>query len=282
MRLNQPILDRAEKRAADGGSLEDALIELRRMPLDDFGLLMQSMPDERFPALSRLLPPMADVATQKSWTGAAGVDLLRQSVAFIRQLETLSFRHAGRGLDGATILDFGCGYGRLTRLLYYFTDPAGICGVDAWDRAIRLCRAARLPGRFLCSDARPERLATSTIFDVAFAFSVFTHLPPRAAGPCLTAVRRNIRPGGIFVVTIRPVEYWEFYDERRGGAVARDMAARQAREGYAFLAHEGRGGELYGEASYDLSFFRREGWSVAGYDRTLANPHEIAVVLKAC
>lgn len=280
MHLNQPILDEAEKRAAEGGSLEDVLATLRRMPLDDFGMLLIAMPDERRPALSKLLPPMADAETQRKWTGAAGVDLLRQSVAFIRLLETLNFRHAGRGLDGAKLLDFGCGYGRLTRLLYYFSNPERICGVDAWDRAIKLCRASRLPGRFLCSDARPERLATFEVFDVAFAFSVFTHLPPNVAAPCLAAVRRNLREGGLFVVTIRSTEYWRIYDERRGLGVAARMIAEQARKGYAFLPHEG-GGDHYGEASYDLSYFQREGWSLAGYDRTLADPHEIAVVLRA-
>ena len=61
------------------------LARLRReLGLDDFGELMISMPLERFPQISRLLPRMATADVQDQWTGMHGMPLLRQSANFVR------------------------------------------------------------------------------------------------------------------------------------------------------------------------------------------------------
>lgn len=280
MQVNKSALDRAEKIAADGGSIEQLLLHLRQLPLDDFGSLMFRMPDPAYPALSRKLPSMAEPEIQLSWSGASGVDLLRQSAAFMRLVDSLCRQHKGSGLDNATVMDFGCGYGRLSRLLYYFTNPAQIWGFDAWDSAIKLCRLAKLPGRFMFSDVRPQRLPTSEFFDIAFAYSVFSHLPAKLATACLSAVHRSMKPGGLFILTIRPVEFWRFFDKVKGTTIADLKETEHARDSVAFHPHQGRG-DLYGEASYRLEFFRREGWKFIGYDRLLTDPFEIVIVLQA-
>src|SRR5215475_8615963 len=111
-------------------SFEGAVSALRVLGLEDFGYVFMSMPDPRFPKLSRLLPRMATEAVQRGWTGASGETLLRQTCAFVRSVACNYTRFTGRSLERASILDFGCGYGRIARLMYYFSDPSQMAGVD--------------------------------------------------------------------------------------------------------------------------------------------------------
>ncbi len=141
-------------------SLPTMLPVLRKtLGLDDFGEIMISAPMEDFPRVSRELPRMASAETQINWTGAHGLPLLRQSCSFVRSAAYNFTRLTGRPLDDAAILDYGCGYGRLARLMYYYTDPENFYGVDPWDRSIEICRADGLGDHFLQSDYLPELVA---------------------------------------------------------------------------------------------------------------------------
>ena len=142
------IVNDAEFVAADGG-FSDAIAILRRLSLEDFGLLMISMPHPNYPNLSKALPSMASADVQNLWTGQSGQALLIQSTTFIRQIESIVSRFGNSHLRQANILDFGCGYGRLLRLLYYYADPANIWGVDAWEKSLTLCREHGLPGHLV-------------------------------------------------------------------------------------------------------------------------------------
>src|SRR5215218_3618968 len=118
-----------------------------------------------------MLPRMAPADVQANWTGNTGAVLLGQSVNFVRLVESLSIHHTGRSLHGRRILDFGCGYGRLMRLLAYHTDPEQIVGVDAWEQSLELARHDGVLGTLVKSDDVPADLPVSEV-DIAFAFSV--------------------------------------------------------------------------------------------------------------
>jgi hypothetical protein len=133
-----------------------AFAGLRRLGIDDFGEFLLSMPNLTFPKLSRLLPAMASDEVQRNWTGNCGIDLLKQTTSFVRAVSYSFARLSGRSLDQASVLDFGCGYGRIARLFYYFTDEDRFCGVDPWDRSIELCRESGLVKNFHVSDVTPQ------------------------------------------------------------------------------------------------------------------------------
>ena len=141
--LTRQIADRIEGDPAVT-TRGQAINRLRELGLTDFGLCLISMPDPRYPKLSRLLPAMASEEVQRNWTGNAGTGLLRQTSAFVRAL-SFNYGHiTGRDIGDASILDFGCGYGRMLRLMWFFAPDSMVYGVDPWDQSVAECRKCGL------------------------------------------------------------------------------------------------------------------------------------------
>ena len=255
----------------------NAITGLRQLSLDDFGLVLLSMPDSKYPKLSRLLPIMASDEVQRNWTGNHGVTLLKQTTAFVRALSYNYVRVTGRYLDGATVLDFGCGYGRIAQLFYYFTDEEKIFGVDPWDRSIELCREAGLSMNFALSDYLPTFLPVgATKFDLVYAFSVFTHLSHRAMTTSLDTIRKYMANDGLLAITIRPVEYWE-HDPLTSPKQKDALAFRHREEGFAFNPHNREpidGDVTYGDSSMSLDWIAATfpEWTIKATDRCVMDP----------
>jgi SAM-dependent methyltransferase len=267
-------------------SLPEVLPDLRRgLGLDDFGDLLFAMPMAELPSLSRLLPRMASVDVQRSWTGNSGEALLKLTSSFVRALACQFTRLTRRSLDGASMLDFGCGYGRIARLMYYFTDPADLVGVDPWDESIRICKASGLGENFRLSSRLPTDLPVDgRTFDLIYAFSVFTHLSARAARQALTACRRYIKDDGLLVITIRPVEYWSLNESVHGLRDTTRQRVQHAESGFAFspAGFPVEGEETYGNTSTTTAWITRNipEWSVAGVDRSLDDAYQLYVFLR--
>jgi SAM-dependent methyltransferase len=240
------------------------------------------LPNPDYAALSAILPAMASDELQATWTGSSGQPLLDQTTAFVRTLERLYAQHAGEPLDGKTILDFGVGYGRIIRLMFRYTDPGKLWGLDAWERSLDTCREVDLPVHLRLSDSFPEDLPVDgTAFDLAYAFSVFTHLSPRAATAALGAIRTSMKPGGLLVLTIRPMAIWDYYAQIKGWTDAPLFRAMHEATGFGFKGHGGPEGESYGDASVDPAFFDRPGWQVVGRDWNSIDAFQMILVLKA-
>ncbi len=274
-------------RASGQRSLQDVLPFLRSgLGLEDFGELLFSMPDRAFPTLSRLLPRMASVDVQTSWTGTSGLQSVKQAGNFVRALAYQHIRFTGRPMDGASILDFGCGYGRIARLMYYFTDPPNLVGVDPWDESIRVCRECGLGENFRISERLPTALPVDgKSFDLIYAFSVFTHLSRKALLQALEACRKSIRPDGLLAITIRPVEYWSLDSTVHGLKDTRKLKAEHAANGFAFspMGFPVDGEDTYGNTSMTTGWLDRNvpGWRVVGVDRSLDDEYQLYVFLRA-
>jgi len=274
------IVADADRDAATGG-IAAALAQLRKLSLSDFGKVLWSMPDPKFPNLSLALPRMASVQAQKNYTGQSGNDLLLNTLAFVRILENNYLRYTSKNLHNDTVLDFGVGYGRMVRLLYYFTDPDNIWGLDPMPEPHKLCAEAGLLGNFRQSELIPTSLPTDgRKFDLAYAFSVFTHLSPTAADPCLSAVRDVMNTGGLFMPTVWPPEMWQFQDQLRGTTIAPEMMRTFAETGFAYVPHDGAMGLTYGRSTIAFDFFRNKGWDLLGYDSTPTDPYQIVLILR--
>jgi trans-aconitate methyltransferase len=253
----------------------------RSIPLDIFGQLLLDVPP-RYPSLKAFFPAMPSIEVQTSWTGAHGEILLGQSLAFVKSLIFGYTTVTRREIREATILDYGCGWGRLLRLLYKLTSIENIYGVDPWDKSIELCRQQGLKGNLALSDWVPRTLPFKREFDLIFGFSVFTHLSQKTGMIVLETLRKHIARNGMLAITIRPKEYWLIHE---GGRNAQAMINQHDTMGFAFFPHNRApidGDITYGDASMSLQYLssRIRDWKIAGLDYNLLDHHQVIVFLQ--
>jgi SAM-dependent methyltransferase len=264
-----------------GGGNRDIPRLFHEIPVDVFGKLLLDVP-ARYPHIRAHFPTMVSDEVQKTWTGAAGDTLLRQTVAFARCAIAAYHQFTDGRAETARILDFGCGYGRILRLMYKYFAAERIYAVDPWDKSIALCQEHGMKGNFAVSDWVPRILPFEGPFDFIYAFSVFTHLSERTAETCMAALRRVIAPSGLLAISIRPEEFWDFHD---GGKYAAEMKARHAATGYAFRGfawQQVNGENTYGDTSISLDYIRRKfpDWRIAGVDWNMGDYYQLIVFLQ--
>jgi len=280
-------LARIERGIGPSTDRTDVLHGLRALGLDDFGQFLFSLPDPHYPRLSALLPSMASPEVQVNWTGDSGHRLLIQTLDFVRSVCYNFARFTGRALGDGRVLDFGCGYGRIARLFYYFTDPSRFHAVDPWDESIRICASNGLTENFALSDYLPADLPTgSTAFDLIYAFSVFTHLSERATRRSLETLLGKLAPDGLLVITIRPLEYWQVDRYAVESSQVDDLIERHRSDGFAFRPHRRAavdGDITYGDTSMSLAWIATTfpDAIIHGIDRTLDDPYQIYVFIGA-
>jgi SAM-dependent methyltransferase len=200
-------------------------------------------------------------------------------------MENGFLRHARRPLEGATILDYGCGWGRILRLMYRFSPPEKIYGVDPWEPSLDICRATRVLGNLgRCDDVPRELPFPGVTFDLAYAFSVFTHLSERTATAALGAIRRRIRDDGLLVLTVRPAAYWS-PRSCPSGTTASDLRRRHEEHGFAFVPHlrEPIDGEVtFGDASVSIDYVRRHWteWDLVGEETNRVDRYQLILFLR--
>jgi SAM-dependent methyltransferase len=264
---------------------DSAFLSLRQLGLDDFGEVLMTMPNALYPKLSAILPAMSGDAVQKNWTGNSGLELLKQTSVFVRTMSYAFSKITGRTLENAKVLDFGCGYGRIARLMYFFTESSNVYGVDPLQESIMLCHDAKLGDNFLLSEYLPESLPVGSCeFDLIYAFSVFTHLSERATLAALGALRRHISPDGVLVITIRPVEYWH-HDQHTNEAEKRILKESHHLNGFAFNPHnrvDVDGETTYGDTSMTVEWISTNApnWAFVMADRSLEDPLQRYIFLR--
>lgn len=247
---------------------------------------MFGLPDSNLPGLSQILPKMADEAVQRDWTGNSGYPLLQQTISFVQSVRESYSTILGRTLDDISMLDFGCGYGRFIRLMYYFTSPTNIWGVDPWDRAIEICRRDKVVANLAVSDYLPTALPVGdTNFDLIYAYSVFSHLSERATQRALRTLRDYVSSNGLCVITIRPKKYWDAALPA-GHNVERDTRILEhEQKGFTFAPHirdKVDGDITYGDTSFSLDWLDEHAseWRRIDGESMLAEPLQLIVYLR--
>ena len=119
----------------------------------------------------------------------------------LQTFETVLRRHGHSLRQFRSILEFGCGYGRLTRHLFTVAPQAEIFGCDVSARDITFCRRSYPKGRFLVNQPTPPLDLPDGQCDLIFSYSVFTHLSEQNHKDWLQELTRILRPGGVMVHT---------------------------------------------------------------------------------
>jgi SAM-dependent methyltransferase len=249
---------------------------LRNIPLDAFGHLLLDVP-RGFPNLKAFFPSMPPDAVQNAWTGNQGIPLLMRSAAFVRTLVSGYEAITGHAIEDATVLDYGCGWGRLIRLLYKYVAHEQIYAVDPSDTAIELCRQHGVKAHLALSEYLPRSLPFAGRFDLIYAFSVFTHLSEKTAHIVLSTLRDHIADTGVLVLTTRPKEYWHLHSP---GAMAAAMIETHDETGFAFIPQDRPpiNGEItFGDTSISFGYFHAHfpQWKLARVDYNLIDVYQV-------
>ncbi len=238
--------------------------ELENIPLDIFARIQIDRPAE-YPSLMDWLPQFPSAEIQAAWAGSSGHTLMNQSLAFVKTI-VCTYNEIGAGnLSKSEILDFGCGWGRIIRLLPKYVPTNNIYAVDPWDESLNICNETGVKGNFSLSDWIPRTLPTpeGKKFDFIMALSVFTHLSEKVTKICAATLRDHLSDNGVLAITIRPVEFWQFRLEHKiDGAnkkQTRQLISDHTENGFAFFAHnrEKIEGEVtYGDTSISLDYIK--------------------------
>lgn len=278
--------------AACAGAGPEALAHFRELD-DDLWAVLLSRRYSAYPSIRALLPEVPDPELQERWNGASGLALLGQSLAFYAKAVSLFGRFGAQPLPAARVLDYGCGWGRLTRFFARDIAPGSLCGCDPVGAILDVCEETRVPADLRLCDFVPEELPFEEGFDLVFSFSVLTHLSEAAHLSVLRAIHASLKPGGLLIVTIRPPAYLALSEAMRPAlsGLGQDPLAALAEPRHIFVPHAAdpshpqfQGEEMtYGEAVISLPYVR-ERWTdlyeLLDVGMAIGDPHQVAVVLR--
>jgi SAM-dependent methyltransferase len=173
---------------------------------------MQERDETRHPQLADvvqqmggLIPPPTHL--QERVVGAFHPEFISSGETIVRNLRDV-LRREQRDLSSfSSILDFGCGCGRVTRTLHYrITAEQRLFGIDIDPEAIAWCQAN--DGHIATFDCNPHAPPTrfdDGAFDLVYSGSVFTHLPEDLQWAWLKELHRITRPGAYLALTFHGV-----------------------------------------------------------------------------
>jgi SAM-dependent methyltransferase len=165
--------------------------------------------------LRNVLPSMPDEMTQSRFTGFSGDETLTKAFDAYSLVKRLSEKYLD-GISGLhSVLDFGCGWGRMARFFLRDLDPSKIWGVDCLARIIAVCQQTNKWCNFRVVDPLPPTTFPGEMFDLIYSYSVFSHLSEDAHKKWLLEFNRILRPGGLLIATTRGREFIEYCEMLR-------------------------------------------------------------------
>jgi SAM-dependent methyltransferase len=111
-------------------------------------------------------------------------------------------KHTKPGAVVRNMLDFGCGYGRMLRYFIKDFPVAELHGLDIVEEFVKWCAENIRYGRFAKCSAWPPAGYRDGTFDVAYSFSVFSHLNPENGAAWLQELNRICADDGLVLTTI--------------------------------------------------------------------------------
>ena len=115
----------------------------------------------------------------------------------------LSYFEKYKPLHDVSILDWGCGPGRIIRHIPSLLDDSCRCfGTDYNTKYINWC-AKNIPAvTFKPNNLKPPLPFENNMFDIIYAISIFTHLSEKMHYAWFDELLRVLKPGGIMFLTM--------------------------------------------------------------------------------
>ena len=120
-------------------------------------------------------------------------------------VHTAVLQQAASRFKPESVLDIGCGSGRLLRKGHEYWPEAELCGVDPAQKMLEIARQLTPEARFYLGSGEALPLPDAS-FDLAFSTISFHHWRDQAAG--VREVARVLRPGGSFLLADFTLPTW--------------------------------------------------------------------------
>lgn len=234
----------------------------------------------------RVAPLNPPESVQLAFAGSSYLAAYTEAASFVRVADGWSDRHRNRKLVASDpIVDFGCGWGRISRALLAHVRPKALYALDVDVQMTALVNST-LPGvNALTVAPFPPTVLRDNVADTFFAFSVFSHLAPEAHIAWAREFGRLSAPGAMVFLTLLDAAFFGQIQTARaaiaGGADDSFSTALagcfpdvlkaqgQYEDGRPVYAHVGGGGvrsaDFYGWAVIPAQFIERT-WGDAGFD----------------
>ena len=157
-----------------------------------------------------ILPAMPNEMTQVRFTGLKGDATMIRAFDAYALVKQLSEKYLSRISGLHSILDFGCGWGRMIRFFLKDLDPSRIWGVDCLTSIIEVCQQTNRWCNFSVVDPVPPTPFPDEKFDLIYSFSVFSHLSETVHHQWLLEFNRLLRPGGLLITTTMGRQFIEY------------------------------------------------------------------------
>lgn len=216
----------------------------------------------------KLFPPYH---LQARIAGESGVAFASFGELAVRQMVDLLACHGQDMSAVATVLDFGCGPGRVIRHFKAAYPHMRLCGADIDPEAIEWC-AGNLNdvGEFYVNDILPPLPYPDETFDFIYTVSTFTHMPESMQFAWLLELRRILKRGGHLLATVHGPAMVDYIITLYPGASA--LRDELHAGGFVYVGEEREGWPTYfGKTTcglpsfYKLSYhshsYIREHWS---------------------
>lgn len=231
---------------------------------DDFWFWLNTQGYRKNQSLRNILPGMPDEDVQLMFTGDKGDSVLKEGFSAYKLFKELYEKHVGSLAHCRSVLDFGCGWGRIIRFFIKDIEPLKLWGCDPVENMISICKKENHWCNFIAINTRPPSPFQGETFDLIYSFSVFSHLSEEMHESLLAELVRILKPGGILIITTRHRNFIEHCAALRKRSDLQSIHEGSRSSASAFLnAHESQSD--YDNGKYCFSQLVHEGeWSYWG------------------
>jgi SAM-dependent methyltransferase len=158
--------------------------------------------------------------------------------------------------DVASCLDFGCGHGRVLRVLVQAFPRARITACDLDPEAVRFC-ASEFGAIPLRSDQDIHKVGLER-YDLIWMGSVLTHVDERAGREIVRTLAAHLNPSGVLAFSTHGAYAREHIGDfgKAAGAAQRQIEASLDTNGFAYLPYRHYASDGYGLAWHTESYVR--------------------------
>ena len=162
------------------------------------------------------LPGFPPEEYQRESVGSSGEKTLREAYNFYCEIKHYAEKLGHKLTQERSILDFGCGWGRIIRFFLKDVISDNLYGIDVDPEMIEFCRRLVGYGKYSVVSPLPPTDFSDESIDIVYAYSVFSHLSEPVHIKWIEEFSRILKPGGILIATTEARYFIEYCRSLRG------------------------------------------------------------------